>query len=56
MFRVENVRRNVFWTGLYSGLIGLLIFFVAALDNPDRGAFSAGRDAFELVLERMGKM
>ena len=56
MFSVENVRRHLFLTGLYSGLIGLLIFLIAALDNPYRGEFSVSADAFELVLERMGKM
>jgi Protein of unknown function (DUF4239) len=56
MFSVDNVRRHLFLTGLYSGLIGLLIFLIAALDNPYRGEFSVGPDAFELVLERMGKM
>ena len=56
LFSVENVRRHLFLTGLYSGLIGLLIFLIAALDNPYRGEFSVGPDAFELVLDRMQKM
>jgi hypothetical protein len=56
MFTVENKFRHVFLTGLYSALLGLLIFLVAALDNPYRGEFSVGPDAFELVQNRMGKM
>ena len=56
LFSVENVRRHLLLTGLYSALIGLLIFLIAALDNPYRGEFSVGPDAFELVLERMKKM
>jgi hypothetical protein len=56
LFSVENVRRHIFLTGLYSGLIGLLIFLIAALDNPYRGEFSVGPDAFELVLDRFSKM
>jgi Protein of unknown function (DUF4239) len=56
MFAVENKFRHVFLTGLYSALIGLLIFLVAALDNPYRGEFSVGADAFDLVQNRMGKM
>ena len=56
LFSVENVRRHLMLTSLYSALIGLLIFLIAALDNPYRGEFSVGPDAFELVLERMKKM
>ena len=56
LFSVESVRRHIFLTGLYSGLIGLLIFLIAALDNPYRGEFSVGPDAFELVLDRINKM
>jgi Protein of unknown function (DUF4239) len=56
LFSVENVRRHIFLTGLYSGLIGLLIFLIAALDNPYRGEFSVGPEAFELVMDRMSKM
>lgn len=43
-------------TGLYSCLTGLLIFLIAALDDPYRGEIGAGPDAFELVLDRMQKM
>ena len=56
LFSVDSVRRHLFLTGLYSALIGLLIFLIAALDNPYRGEFSVGPDAFELVLDRINKM
>lgn len=56
LFYVENARRHLFLTGLYSGLLGLLIFLIAALDNPYRGEFSVGSGAFEVVLERMKQM
>lgn len=56
LFEVEDARRHVFLTGLYSALIGLLIFLIAALDNPYRGEVSVGPDAFTLVLDRMNKM
>ena len=55
-FSVESVRRHLLLTGIYAALIGLLIFLIAALDNPYRGEFSVGPDAFELVLDRMGKI
>jgi Protein of unknown function (DUF4239) len=53
LFYVENFRRHLFLTGLYSGLLGLLIFLIAALDNPYRGEFSVNSTAFQVVLERM---
>jgi len=56
LFSVESVKRHAFLTGVYSALIGLLIFLIAALDNPYRGEFSVGPDAFELVLDRMKKI
>jgi hypothetical protein len=56
LFVVKSLLRHVFLTGLYSALLGLLIFLIAALDNPYRGEYSVGPDAFTLVLDRMKKM
>ncbi len=56
LFYVENSRRHMFLTGLYSGLIGLLMFLIAAMDNPYRGEFSVSSEAFQVVLERMKQM
>lgn len=56
LFSVENLRRHVFLTGLYSGLIGLLVFLIAVMDNPYRGEISVSPEAYELVLSRMKKM
>jgi hypothetical protein len=37
-----------FWmTVMFSGLLGLLIFLLAAMDNPFRGEISVGPEAFE---------
>ncbi len=55
LFTVENLSRHLFLTVLYSGLIGLLIFLIAALDNPYRGEISVGPEAYERVLSRMKK-
>ena len=55
LFTVENLSRHLFLTVLYSGLIGLLIFLIAALDNPFRGEISVGPEAYERVLSRMKK-
>jgi hypothetical protein len=53
LFTVESLRQHLFLTGLYSALLGLLVFLIAALDNPYRGEFSVTPGAFEFVLERM---
>jgi hypothetical protein len=45
-----------FWmTVMFSGLLGLLIFLLAALDHPFRGAISVGPEAFEMVYEQLMK-
>jgi hypothetical protein len=43
-----------FWmTVMLSGLLGLLIFLLAAMDNPFRGEISVGPEAFELVRDQL---
>ena len=43
-----------FWmTIMFSGLLGLLIFLLAAMDNPFRGEISVGPEAFELVYKQL---
>ncbi len=45
-----------FWmTVMFSGLLGLLVFLLAAMDNPFRGEISVGPEAFELVYEQLMK-
>ena len=45
-----------FWmTVMFSGLLALLIFLLAAMDNPFRGEISVSPEAFELVYERLMK-
>ena len=45
-----------FWmTVMFSGLLGLLMFLLAAMDNPFRGEISVGPEAFELVYEELMK-
>ena len=36
-------------------LLGSLIFLIAAMDNPFRGEFSVGPDAFQLIYEGLMK-
>ena len=43
-----------FWmTIMFSGLLGLLIFLLAAMDNPFRGEIGVGPEAFELVYKQL---
>jgi len=45
-----------FWmTVMFSGLLGLMIFLLAAMDNPFRGEISVSPEAFELVYEQLMK-
>jgi Protein of unknown function (DUF4239) len=46
LFIMESRRLHVLLVSLYSALIGLLVFLMAAMDNPYRGEFSVGPDAF----------
>jgi Kef-type K+ transport system membrane component KefB len=55
LFLVDSFRLHELLTGLYAALIGLLVFLMAAMDNPYRGKFSVGPDAFELVLKQVMK-
>jgi Kef-type K+ transport system membrane component KefB len=52
LFLVDSFRLHEMLTGVYAGLIGLLVFLMASMDNPYRGKFSVGPDAFELVLSQ----
>lgn len=54
-FIVDHLWLHVLLTGIYSGLIGLLIFLIAAMDNPYRGEFSVKPDAYRLVYDRMNQ-
>ena len=52
-FVTDRFRVHLLMTALFAGLLGSLIFLVAAMDNPFRGAVSVGSDAFEIVHEKM---
>jgi hypothetical protein len=57
MFSLESLKLHLILTGLLAILIGLLIFLVAAMDNPFRGEFSVSSEPFEILrdsLKRVG--
>jgi hypothetical protein len=41
--------------GILSLFLGIVIFLIAAMDNPLRGEVSVGPDAFQLVYESLMK-
>ncbi len=43
-FHMESLSMHIWMTILFSGLLGLMVFMVAALDNPYRGKISVGPD------------
>ena len=51
-FVMEKTSSHVFLSGVIGALIGLLIFMVAAMDNPFRGEYSVSPSAFEIVFDR----
>jgi len=52
-FCVETLRLHVVLVGTLTTFIALLIFLTAAMDNPFRGDFSVGPDAFRTVLDKV---
>lgn len=50
-FKADKFKVYVLGVVLYSGMLGSLIFLIAAMDNPFRGEFSVSPEAFETVLQ-----
>jgi Protein of unknown function (DUF4239) len=55
LFLIPKMRVHVALTTLFAALTGLLIFLMAAVDNPYRGSVSVSADAFELVYGELMK-
>lgn len=53
LFVVENFRLHVMLNMLMAALLGLLVYLIAVMDNPFRGEFSVGPDAFEFVRDQL---
>jgi hypothetical protein len=52
-FRVEHLGLHALLTGGLAAMIGLLVFLIASLDHPYRGAVSVSPEPYRLVLERV---
>ena len=54
-FKTDSFRVHVLMTAMFAALLGSLVFLVAAMDNPFRGEFSVGSDAFQTIYENITK-
>jgi hypothetical protein len=54
-FHMRSQSMHFWMTVMLSGLLGLLIFLLAAMDHPYRGGISVGPEAFEMVYEQLMK-
>ncbi|QJD80660.1 bestrophin-like domain [Spirosoma rhododendri] len=53
LFVVSSYRLHALLTGIMAGMVGLLVFLIAALDHPYWGEVSVSADAYQLVLDRV---
>jgi hypothetical protein len=54
-FVLASLRVHALFTALIAALLALLIFITAAMDNPFRGSFGLGPDAYELTYQQLMK-
>ena len=54
-FDMKSQSMHFWMTAMFSGLLGLLIFLLAAMESPFRGEISVGPEAFKLVCEQLMK-
>ncbi len=54
-FHTESLKMHLWMTGLMAALLGLMVYMVAVLDNPYRGAISVSPAPFERVYKQMNK-
>ena len=52
-FHIESLQMHIWMTIFIAGLLGLMIFIVAALDNPYRGAISVSPEPLVRVYHQM---
>jgi hypothetical protein len=52
-FRVEHFSLHALLTGGLAAMIGLLVFLIASLNYPYRGAVSVSADVYRLIFNRI---
>jgi hypothetical protein len=55
-FHMRSQSMHFWMTVMFSGLLGMMIYLLAAMDNPFRGQVSVGPGAFEMVYEQLMKL
>lgn len=55
-FGVKSFRSQALMTAALTGMIGAILFLIAALDHPFRGDVGVSPDAFQFILKRMEEM
>ncbi|PPK73122.1 uncharacterized protein DUF4239 [Methylobacter tundripaludum] len=51
MFSIDRVSIHLALSGILSLFVGLMLFFIAAMDNPFRGTLSITPEAFQMLLD-----
>lgn len=54
-FDMRSQSMHMWMTAMFSCLLGLLVFLLAAMESPFRGEISVGPEAFKLVYEQLMK-
>lgn len=53
MFSIDKVSIHLALSGILSLFVGLMLFFIAAMDNPFRGALSISPEAYQMMLKNL---
>jgi hypothetical protein len=53
LFSTDRIGGHILLVALLGALVGLLVFLMAAMDNPFRGEFSVSAEAFEIIYSRI---
>lgn len=53
MFYIDRLSVHLALSGILSLFVGLMLFFIAAMDNPYRGALSITPEAYQMVQKRL---
>ena len=56
LFSVDRLSLHLSLVAILATFIGLVIFLIAAMDNPYRGEFSVSPEPFQILLDGMMKV
>jgi hypothetical protein len=52
-FWVDRLKIHLILAGILAAFIGMLVFLIAAMDNPFRGEISISSDALQTIVETL---